>query len=272
MGTVIAFANMKGGVGKTALTYVLVASAKKLLRLTDRILTVDLDPQANLTSILLPPTTANYIQDINIAKFFEEKASFQSRIHATKIQDVEIAPSYIDLAIVENEMRTDPLWPLKLKNALDGVKQNYDLIVLDCPPNIGPLTVNGLVAADHVFVPVTPDSMAMVGFTRIKDTIDRIKILNPNIKLSGIIPNMIDRRYASHNAYVEFIRRTDTLPKMIGPVTRRAAILRLVEFGKQLSEEIADGDPELKNELISFTTSILEIVKAGGTHVQTAVQ
>lgn len=264
MGKVISFENMKGGVGKTTLVYLFLASFQKFVRNDIKILAVDLDPQANLTSIIIPPKFQQYLDQINNSLFFEGKTEFKSHIYSSKLNGVDLVPSYIDLALVENEMRSDPLWPLRLKGGIDEIKAVYDLIIVDCPPNIGPMTINAIVASDDILVPVTPDTMAMVGYTRIKTSVQKVHKLNQNVKVSALIVNMVDRRYNAHNAFIELLQHNKDLPRIIGPITRRAAIFRIVELGKTISEELFAVDSNFHIELEELVNAVLDIGQVGG--------
>lgn len=262
MGRVVAFANMKGGVGKTTCVYLFATGVNKLFNINCRVLVVDLDPQANLTLCLVSQTMKMYLEQLNISYYFADRGTLDKYLFNSKVPNVDIIPSFIDLALVESRLHTDPLWPLKLKTGLDSIREHYDIILVDCPPNIGSLTVNGIVAADDVLVPVTPDTLAMRGFSRIRDTVQKIRLLNQDTRLSGIVINMLDRRYNSHITFMEMIKRNaDNLPRVIGPITRRAAIARALEGSRYFTRESSESEQEGKNEVARFIRAVLEIAR-----------
>lgn len=185
--TIIAVANQKGGVGKTTTTINLGAYLGKM---GQRVLLVDLDPQGNSSSGLgvdkSQLTTSLY--DVLVAG---QPASEQ--IVQTKFQNLAILPTAPVLAAAEVELASMPQREFRLKQALTQL--DFDIILIDCPPSLGLLTLNGLVAADRVLIPVQSEYYALEGLGQLLATITRVRqALNPNLALLGVVITMHARR------------------------------------------------------------------------------
>lgn len=188
---IFATTNQKGGVGKT--TTVLNLGAF-LAHLGYKVLLIDIDPQANLTSglgINLREIKDNpTIYDVLIKNINPESAIVKSRI-----QNLDLLPSEIELAGAEIEMVGTFSRENILKRALDQVKDKYDLIFIDCPPSLGLLTINGLVTAQKVLIPVQAEYFALEGLGQLINTINLVKSsLNPTLEIGGVIITMFDTR------------------------------------------------------------------------------
>ncbi|HET7090512.1 MAG TPA: AAA family ATPase [Anaerolineae bacterium] len=202
MAHIYAFANQKGGVGKTTtavnLGAYLAASGK-------RVLLIDLDPQANATSSL------------GIAKSQVEKSIYDSLIGDTPLTDVvqltkrvhlDLAPSATALSGAEVELVTMPSREKRLRRVVEGVSASYDYLLVDCPPSLGLLTVNALVAAHGVIVPVQCEYLALEGLTRLMQTIGIVrKSLNPRLTVRGMLMTMYDGRTRLSQQVVDEVRK-----------------------------------------------------------------
>ena len=186
----IAIANQKGGVGKTT-TAINLSSG--LSYRDKRVLLVDLDPQANATHGLLRP---NDVYDKDIYQVLMSEISIEEAIiHKTK-PHLDILPSHISLAGAELVMdKIEKGKEALLKKQLDTIRDQYDYIIIDCPPSLGLLTTNALTAADSVLIPVQCEYYALEGVTQLFLTIRLVqKTYNPKLRIEGILLTMFDVR------------------------------------------------------------------------------
>jgi chromosome partitioning protein len=200
MAKVIAFANQKGGVAKTTTTLNLgVAFAEH----GHKVLLVDLDPQGNLTmSQGLDPDQI-------------ERSMFDVLVHKIPIQDVielrevDIAVSSIDLAGAELALSSMIGRERALEKALAPVRDDYDFILIDTPPSLGLLTINALVAAEGVIVPVQCEYLSLRGLVQLENTLSMIREnLNPTVEIVGILPTMYDQRLLHSKEAVEILKES----------------------------------------------------------------
>ncbi len=200
MGKIIAIANQKGGVGKTT-TAINLGGCFGVLEY--KTLVVDSDPQANATSGLgLDPGKAGNIYDCLI-----NEAHPSEFIQKTDNPNLDILPSHIDLVGSELEMINLPNREYKLKAALDKVKDDYDFIIIDCSPSLGLITVNSLVAADSVMIPVQCEYFALEGLGKLLNTIKIVQgRLNPDLEIEGIVLTMYDTRLRLSNQVVDEVK------------------------------------------------------------------
>ena len=186
---VIAVANQKGGVGKTTTAVNLGAS---LAELGFRILVIDLDPQGNATTGLgLNPRDVNgSVYDVLL-----QEAAFEDCIEPTAIKNLFVAPATVDLAGAEIELVPQISRELKLRKAVSSVRDEYDVMLIDCPPSLGLLTVNGLAAADDVIVPIQCEYYALEGLGQLLRNVGLVQAnLNPDLDVRGIVLTMYDAR------------------------------------------------------------------------------
>jgi chromosome partitioning protein len=188
MGTIYAIANQKGGVGKTT-TAVNVAAC--IAEAGYPTLLVDVDPQANATLGLgLPKNLSPSLYDALCGNAKVEKA-----IHQPGIGKLDVLPATPELAGANMELPREPGSETRLSELLEPLREKYDFILLDCPPSLGPLAVNALVAADRVIVPVQTEYFALEGLAGLLDTISLIqRELNPRLTIAGMILTMHDDR------------------------------------------------------------------------------
>ena len=195
---VIALANQKGGVAKTTTTLNLgVAFAEHGLR----VLCIDLDPQGNLTmSQGLNPDTI-------------ERSMFDVLVHRLPMgevivtREVDIAVASIDLAGADMALSSQIGRERTLQKALEGIKDDYDYVLIDTPPSLGLLTVNAFVAADGVIVPVQTEYLSLRGLVQLENTLAMVREnLNPEVRIIGIVPTMYDRRLTHSREADEILR------------------------------------------------------------------
>ena len=202
MGKIIAYANQKGGVGKTTtcvnLSAYLATKGKKVLL-------IDLDPQGNATSAvgLDKDKDVKSIYNVIIGENYVEEV-----VKKSCIEGLDILPSEINLAGAEIELVSMDNRERVLKNILNRLKSSYDYICIDCPPSLGLLTVNALTACDSVLIPIQCHFFALEGLTQLMNTIKLVKKhLNQQIDVEGVVLTMKDNRSNLVNQVSEEIRK-----------------------------------------------------------------
>ena len=176
MGRIIAIANQKGGVGKTTTAINLSSS---LASMDKKVLSLDMDPQGNMTSGLGVDKDGveKTVYDLIIGN-----AGVEECIYENALENIDVLPSNIDLSAAEIELIGVDNKEYILKNEIDKVKDNYDFIIIDCPPALSMLTINAMTTADSVIVPIQCEYYALEGLSQLIHTIELVKErLNPNL-------------------------------------------------------------------------------------------
>ncbi len=252
---VVAIANQKGGVGKTTTTVNLGAA---LSELDYRVLVVDLDPQGNATSGL-GIDTRNF--ESSMYDVIMRDAPIEDCIEPTSVQNLFVTPATIDLAGVEIELVSAFSRELKLKRAIDTVVDDFDFILIDCPPSLGLLTVNGLAAATEVLVPIQCEYYALEGLSQLLRNVQLVASnLNVGLEISTIVLTMFDARTRLAIDVADEVRshfkevvcrsiiprsvRLSEAPSFGQPITVFDPSSRGAVAYRELAKEVSDGAPK----------------------------
>ena len=260
MGKVISLVNQKGGVGKTTTSINLSAS---LALEGKNVLLVDLDPQGNAT------TGVGFNKgDIekSIYDIFNGTSNIRDVILKSRFKNLDLLPSSLQLAGIDIELieksKDDPTFKrsFQLLNAINECKNDYDFIIIDCPPTLGLITTNALVASDSVIIPVQCEFYALEGITQLLNAIMLTKKrLNPNLKLEGVLLTMFDSRA---NLSIEVIEEIRSYFKEKVYTTIIPRLIRLAEAPSH-GKPIVAYDPKSKGSLAYINLAKEVIIRNG---------
>lgn len=220
MGRIIAIANQKGGVGKTTTAINLSAC---LAEVGQKVLAVDFDPQGNATSGL---GFEKEYMDKTVYELLMGECGIDDCIIKNVQENLDVLPSDVNLAGAEIELLDVPEKEALLRKELEKIEQDYDFIIVDCPPSLSLLTINALTAADTVLVPIQCEYYALEGLSQILQTVDLVKKkLNPKLELEGVVFTMYDARTNLSLEVVESVKNhlNRTIYKTIIPRNVRLA-------------------------------------------------
>ena len=229
MARVIAFINQKGGVGKS--TSVLNV-ASYLAAYGKYVLIVDLDPQANATSGLgINPADRQW----NLYHVLTAGLVPTEAVTRTGILGVDLIPAHQDLAGAGIELVNQPNREFKLETAINSIRNNYDYILIDSPPSLGLLTVNGLVAADHVIIPVQCEYYALEGLSHLLATVDLVrKNLGKDVNVMGAVLTMYDKRSRLNRSVLKEMQRNFPGKVFNAVIPRSISLAEAPSYGKTI--------------------------------------
>lgn len=237
IGQVIAVSNQKGGSGKSTVT---VNEAVLFAEKGFKVLCIDTDPQAHASRLLLDPEkpipTSQTIHSLFEERIYKGEPPI---VHSSRVPGLDVLPGSLDLAIKPTIVALVPRAEDRVRMFLEEKKNDYDIILIDCPPDLGIYALNALYAADWVLAPSPPESLAIDGIVKLIDRIGMVSDLNEDIKFMGVVTTMLDERMSSHKIWWDqTIRNFDT--DYMGHIHNAAAIKdatdrerTLVEWDKQ---------------------------------------
>ena len=234
MARVIAVANQKGGVGKTTSTINIGAGLHKAGK---RVLMVDLDPQGNLT---VSVGVEAYNLDYTVFEVLKGDAEPQAAIVK---RGYDIIPADIRLSGADMELSAIPGREMLLKEALAPIAENYDYILIDCPPSLGLITLNGLTAAREIFIPLQAEFLALNGMAQLLNTVKAVqKRLNPQLEITGIITTLYDSRKNLNKEVLEKIKEYFPDKTFKALIRDNVALAEAPSFGNDIFEYRADSN------------------------------
>lgn len=229
MGKIIAVANQKGGVGKTTTAVNLAAG---LAVEEKRVLLVDADPQGNATSGSGVPRTMSRKTLYNAIVLHEP---LENIIVGTELPLLFVIPADKNLAGAEIELVESEGREYKLKTLLNGIRDQFDYIIIDCPPSLGLLTINGLTSADSLLVPIQCEYYALEGVTELFDTLARLRRgLNPQLVIEGLLLTMYDERTNLSAAVAQDLRDFYGTQVLKTVIPRNVRLAEAPSYGKPI--------------------------------------
>lgn len=265
MTRVIAIANQKGGTGKTTTAINLAAGLARQDR--GRVMLVDIDPQANATAIFLGVPFAAGPRPPEQATIYEvilRQLPAMQVLQSVDLPDtgngaptvMHILPSHLDLASAELELVNVFERERQLRQAIEPIRSDYQFIIIDCPPSLGLLTVNALMAATEVLVPVDPGLFPLIGLNLLQRTIDMVRRANPGLEILGVVPTLLDRTALARDTRNELAETFGG--RLLPAIPRRVAIGEAHAAGQDVFAYDARSDGAE-----AYATLVKEIMRRG---------
>ena len=250
---ILAICNQKGGVGKTTTSINLAAS---LAHLKNKVLLIDTDPQANATSgVGVDKATISQ----SIYNILVDEVDINDVIVKTAYENLDIVPSSIALAGAEVELVSAISREQRMKNAISEIKEDYDYVVIDCPPSLGLITLNSLTATDGVIIPVQTEYYALEGLSQLMNTFNIVrKHLNSKLDIFGVLLTMTDSRTNISNQVAEQVREHFKDKAFDTVISRTVRLSEAPSFGEPIIEYAKNS-----NGAKQYLSLAKEVVKRG---------
>lgn len=264
MTRIIAIANQKGGVGKTTCA-INIAFGWARMRGPGKVLLIDADPQANATSVALGIPFANGPRRAGVGVLYEvllERLRASEVIQTVDVEasspyldtSLDVLPAHLQLAEAEAQLMGEFHREYKLKTALAEIENQYEAIIIDCPPSLGVLTMNALLAAREVIIPVEPGVFPLVGIQYLHSTISKIQRVNQGLNITGVLPTMVDRTVLARDTREQLLK---SFGDMVLPDIPRRVVVGEAHaagqdiFGYDPNGEMAQAFADLVQEVIA---------------------
>ncbi|AHH06494.1 Soj protein [Borrelia crocidurae DOU] len=248
--TIISIINQKGGVGKTTSA---INIAYTITLLQKKVLLIDIDSQGNTSS------------GVNIAKKETKNSSYEliykkKKIKPIKNFNLDIIPSSLKLALLEKELINEIARENFLKNALEQYKKdNYDFIILDCPPTLSILTINALVASKYLLIPIETEFFAFEGINLLLDTITAVKQINQNLEIAGVFINKYDIRNKSKEKYINLLQKVFKEKFLNTKIRKNISISKSQE--ENIPVHLYNKESNAAKDFLALTKEIIEKIE-----------
>ena len=260
MGKIISVANQKGGVGKTTTAVNLSASLAKNGK---RVLLIDTDPQGNATSGVGVDKSVQFsVYDVLV-----DGVEIENTIQKTEVKNLDVCPSNINLAGAEVQLVSVKDREYRLKEKLDKYKDNYDYIIIDCPPSLGLVTLNAFTASDSVLIPIQCEYYALEGLGQLINTINLVKKrMNKSLSIEGALLTMYDARTNLSNQVVKEVKNyfDDKVYKTVIP--RNVKLSEAPSYGMPIC--MYDARSKGSKCYEKFTKELIKINEVKGRHMK----
>lgn len=252
---IISIANQKGGVGKTTTA---VNLAHGLVQQEKKVLIIDLDAQGNCSSIFLDDE--NITEENSIYAVFKDKTDIGELVQKTRIRNLDLAAAALKLSDVESLLAGAVDGFFRLSEALAGVENQYDFVLIDCPPNLGMLTVNAFVCASHLLIPLQTAKFSLDGLTTILETASTIqKRFNQKFCVLGALITIHNQRTAISQAFI------DPIAEYLNLFEARISRAVAVEEAHMMQQTIFEYQPKCRiaTEYMQLTREVIDGVEKG---------